>query len=152
MIFKTVISRRAAWNAALGALCLFTGVAAAHAQSTTDWMVGTWTGTGSQTGTGSHWSMSLTVQRQGANLNYKIDYPSLNCGGYWTLIDATPAKVSFTEHITYGRDKCVDLGAVTIAEFDKAPDSPVVGRMAFRWVGTQPNEQSDYADAVLTRS
>ena len=143
----------------LVSVCLLTSVGVSQAQpdkigkmaSLTQWMVGTWTGIGSQSGTGSSWSIQLTVQQQGAGgYTYKIDYPSLSCGGYWTLDSAGRNTAGFTEHITYGREKCVDLGTISV-------DLPEGGgidieKMAFHWTGTQPNGNVDNAGATLTRS
>jgi hypothetical protein len=141
------ISRRAMTRSAFAALCLCVSAGASEAEPA--WMIGTWTGTGSQTGTSSHWTIQLAVQRQADGaLAFKIDYPSLNCGGYWTLIGDGPANASLTEHITYGRQTCVDLGTITVTP----KPANGVQQMSFVWTGTQPNGKSDYADAVLTRT
>jgi hypothetical protein len=116
----------------------------------TDWLAGTWTGTGSQL-TGPSWSMRLSVQPQDSGNTYKIDYPSLNCGGYWELRDVSTNAVVFIEHIVYGRDRCVDLGSITVSPLPDASGSTKVVRMAWRWDGKQPSGKSDQAEAVLTR-
>ncbi|HUO94411.1 MAG TPA: hypothetical protein VMU22_15905 [Rhizomicrobium sp.] len=115
------------------------------------WMVGSWSGSGSQSGTGSSWAMHLTVTEQGPNsYSYAIDYPSLGCGGNWTFNAGNGNTGSFTEHITYGRDKCVDGGMVTVGAM--STPSGAINQMMFRWQGTQPNGSTDYAQGSLTRS
>ena len=114
------------------------------------WMEGAWGGTGSQSG-GSSWSIRLTVQKQGVtNYYYKIEYPSLDCGGYWTFNAGNGDTGSFTEHIVYGRDKCIDGGAITVGAV--ASSSGSINRMAFRWEGSQPSGQRDSAQGTLTRN
>ncbi len=152
--------KRSARILVLASLCLWTSAGVSQAQpdkasniaSKTQWMAGTWTGIGSQSGTGSSWSIQLTVQQQGTGgYSYKIDYPSLNCGGYWTLTTVGRNSAGFTEHIVYGREKCVDLGTISVG----VPESQGgidVEKMAFHWTGTQPNGNVDNAGATLTRS
>jgi len=116
------------------------------------WMVGSWIGSGSQSGTGSTWPMHLTVDERGLqSWDYKIDYPSLGCGGYWTFDRGNGNTGSFTEHIVYGRDKCIDGGMVTVGAMPAA--SGAIKQMMFRWEGRQPNTgHEDYAQGMLTRS
>jgi hypothetical protein len=138
------ISRRVLTRTTFAALCLCASAGVSEAEPA--WMIGSWTGTGSQTGTSSHWTIQLTVQRQNDGaLAFKIDYPSLNCGGFWTLNGDNATNASLTEHITYGRQTCVDLGSITV--------TPKPGnQMSFVWTGTQPDGKSDYADATLMRA
>ena len=113
------------------------------------WMVGKWEGTGSQQQTGSSWTIALTVSDQGVqNYAYRIDYPSLGCGGYWTFNNGDGNTGSFTEHITYGREKCVDLGTITVG----AVGGGHISQMAYHWSGTQPNGDTDNAGATLART
>ena len=85
------------------------------------WLEGLWTGQGYQSikqadrapGTDdfeSNWSIALTVEH-GA---FKIDYPSLGCGGHWTRASGNDREIVFTEFITYGRERCIDRGKVTL--------------------------------------
>jgi hypothetical protein len=103
--------------------------------SPTAWMQGSWSGTGSQSNSSGSWSMQLSV----AGSSYSISYPSLGCGGYWSLNNTGQGVASFVEHITYGRDKCVDGGAVTVGRLSAS-------QMQFRWAG-----QGIQANATLTR-
>jgi hypothetical protein len=115
------------------------------------WMLGSWTGTGSQSGTGSSWTIALNVQQQGAqNYYYKIDYPSLDCGGYWSFNSGNADTGTFTEHIVYGRDKCIDLGTITVGAVSGSDGR--IRTMAFHWTGLQPNGRQDNAGATLTRN
>ena len=117
-----------------------------------DWMEGMWTGQGSQSD-GSSWSMKLTVYGSGGPQMFKIDYPSLGCGGSWTLISAQSSGVGgtaqLTESITYGRGKCVDGGTITVGSLRTYGNH--VQTMAFHWTGRQPSGQIDYAGGTLTR-
>jgi hypothetical protein len=99
------------------------------------WMQGTWQGTGYQSGTKSSWAMRLVVTAS----SYSIQYPSLSCGGYWSLNQTGSGTASFTEHITSGKDKCVDGGSVTVGKLGQ-------NQMQFRWSGN-----GDTATATLTK-
>ena len=115
------------------------------------WMLGSWTGSGSQSGTGSTWTVALTVQEQGTrSYYYKIDYPSLDCGGYWSFNSGNADTGTFTEHIVYGRDKCVDLGTITVGAVTSSDGH--IRTMMFHWMGTQPDGSQDNAGGTLTRS
>jgi uncharacterized caspase-like protein len=85
------------------------------------WLEGLWTGQGYQSikradrapgadDYESNWSIALTVE-QGA---FKIDYPSLGCGGHWSRVLGNDREIVFTENITYGRERCIDKGKVTL--------------------------------------
>lgn len=79
------------------------------------WLNGTWEGTGYQIDNNSTWTMKL-VARQGG---YTIEYPSLNCGGRWRLLRIDSWRARFTEHITSGREVCVDRGNVVIQRLSR---------------------------------
>jgi hypothetical protein len=95
--------------------------------------------------------MHLMVAERGLqSWDYKIDYPSLGCGGYWTFNQGSGNTGSFTEHITYGRQKCVDGGSITVGALSSGTGS--LNRMMFRWQGRQPNSgEVDYAQGTLSR-
>jgi len=93
----------------------------ASTSSSQGWLEGLWTGQGYQSikqadrapGTDdfeSNWSIALTVEHG----VFKIDYPSLGCGGHWTRVSGNDREVLFTEFITYGRERCIDRGKVTL--------------------------------------
>ena len=104
-------------------------------------MTGTWVGSGHQSpagDAGADWSIAMTIGDGSAS----IDYPSLGCGGSLsqTARDATSAE--FHESITYGQDKCIDGGDITVRFFK--------GNLSWTWVG-QADGQPYNAVAVLTR-
>ena len=112
-------------------------------------MIGTWTASGTQL-TGHAWSLRLTIQPQeGGGYSYKIDYFPEPCSGYWTVQSVSPDLVTFTEHIVYGHERCLDLGHWTVSPL---PDgSGKITHMAGRWEGLQPDGRHDEAEGVLTR-
>lgn len=103
--------------------------------SPTAWMSGSWSGSGYQENAKSSWTMRLVIRQD----NYSIEYPSLSCGGYWTLNNTGQGVASFSEHITYGKDKCIDGGSVTIGDLGG-------GHMQYRW-----SSSDDTATGNLTR-
>jgi hypothetical protein len=116
-----------------------------------DWMEGMWAGQASQ-GI-SNWPMQLTVDGSGGPQMFKVDYPSLGCGGSWSLISARPAgyggTAQFMETITYGQGKCVTGGAITVGALRAVENR--IQLMSFNWSGRQPSGQVDYASGVLNR-
>jgi hypothetical protein len=89
-------------------LCCMTS--AASSQSKNRWLNGTWEGTGYQTDNNETWTMKLTVR----NNRYKIEYPSLKCGGRWIPLSIDGRRAAFIEKITFGLADCVDNGNVVI--------------------------------------
>jgi len=76
------------------------------------WLQGIWTGRGFQN-SGSSWTIRL-VALEGS---YQISYPSLNCGGDWRGMSVeTPDKIHFREYITYGMQRCIQTGDVTLVK------------------------------------
>jgi len=80
---------------------------------------------------GSHWSIELVLSGQGG----QIGYPSVECAGTWTLIEAGPNRLQFIEQITSGIENCIPLGAATL---EPLPD----GALLYTW-----KEHSDKIDA-----
>src|SRR5215469_893031 len=87
---------------------------AANAGQIPTWMVGTWSGSAEVEH--SPYGIHLTVTRAGS---YHVSYPSLHCGGYWSLNRTSKRVATFREHITSG--KCVD-GTVTITAASIGPN------------------------------
>ena len=81
-----------------------------QASSVTNNFQGTWEGQGYQYDIEESWTIKLVI----AEGQYKIDYPSLQCGGVLTLLNATANKMEFREKITYGL--CVDNGDTVITK------------------------------------
>lgn len=75
-------------------------------------MNGSWTGKGYQDN-GSQWTIALVADAQ--KNSYNINYPSLSCGGVWTLKSSDGQKAWFNETITYGKEKCVN-GIVVVTQ------------------------------------
>jgi hypothetical protein len=80
------------------------------AQGKSDWITGTWRGTGRQFNDGSTWSMSLVAGKK----KYQIKYPSLKCIGEWRLIRLTSKSAKFRERIHYGVSKCEPRGTIIV--------------------------------------
>ncbi|MCB9946381.1 MAG: hypothetical protein H6842_00980 [Rhodospirillaceae bacterium] len=93
----------------------------AGAQTVPSVLIGDWDGWGRQ-GTGSRWSIAVTVTPSGA----RIDYPSLNCGGVLELLTAEKMVARFHERLTYGLEGCIDGGQV---ELRVTPE----GGLSYRW-------------------
>lgn len=72
--------------------------------------VGVWEGEGQQPGVS--WTISINIQR-GEQL---IEYPSLNCGGFLTLVEESEAQLLFKETLTFGFHICGDLGFVELTD------------------------------------
>jgi hypothetical protein len=109
------MKRSLAWSAAPGlAACLLAACAAtpiASAQQLSA-IAGEWRGVGLQVdreGVQSTWTMSLSVARDGESL---IDYPTLSCGGSWTLQQAAVDQFEFIETIDHG--PCVTGGRIHV--------------------------------------
>lgn len=83
----------------------------ANESSGPGWLNGTWEGTGSQ---GIFIKTTWKIRLVAGPNSYSVSYPSLGCGGYWSLIQAGAETASFTEHINYGKDRCVDNVFVTV--------------------------------------
>jgi hypothetical protein len=103
----------------LGALtisCGSTGGSARESAPETEWIDGVWNGIGYQRDVGSTWTIRLTVNR--SENRFKIEYPSLACGGEWRLVEFTSHSGKFIERIVFGRDRCADNGTIVITLVD----------------------------------
>ena len=69
---------------------------------------GVWQGTCGQYHTS--WTVKLTIRDH----LYRIDYPSLACGGKLTLLSSSPKKLEFQEQLEYGESNCRDNGRVKL--------------------------------------
>ncbi len=97
---------------ALTAFSVSATFAGESAKSTSPaWMVGTWVGTGYQTG-GSTWSIALQVNGRGPTCT--INYPSLSCGGTWSLLKLDAGVAWFEERIEHGVSRCTNGGKVAV--------------------------------------
>ena len=113
-------------------------VAASHALAA-DPLVGVWEGRGTQNppGRDPSWSIVMTINaKDGA-----IQYPSLSCGGTLTQLARDGNSAQFRETITYGRDRCIDGGTITV--------SVANGSLSWTWRGVSGGTQYD-ASAEVT--
>ncbi|HEV7745167.1 MAG TPA: hypothetical protein VGO56_09250 [Pyrinomonadaceae bacterium] len=95
-------------------LLLLASTAAAQSKSKS-WLHGFWEGTGYQTDDQTTWSMQLTITKTKAGRRvFRIEYPSINCGGYWKLQSINGSGARFRELLDHGQDKCSDKGLVRI--------------------------------------
>jgi len=102
----------------LSLLLVLASTAAAQRKSNS-WLHGFWEGTGYQTDDQTTWSMQLTITKTKAGrLVFRIEYPSLNCGGYWKLLSIGVSRARFRELLDHGQDKCSDKGQVRIETID----------------------------------
>ncbi len=102
------------------------------------WLEGSWSGTAYQNDIEENWTIKLTARKR----RYRVDYPSLNCGGEWRLVRMDAKTARFREKITYGRDRCVVNGRVTIQKLNKS-------QVAFWYI--EPKKTRVSAIAVLDR-
>jgi hypothetical protein len=124
------------FSAVLLSLCLSSAVCAQTKSNT--WIRGTWEGTGYQIDDQSTWTMLFTARGR----RFSIDYPSLNCGGRWQLINLNAYRARFKERLDHGQDKCADNGSVVIQRLSK-------GQIFFLYSNAGTREVS--ASAVLKR-
>jgi hypothetical protein len=105
---------------------------------TGSWLNGTWQGTGYQIDNNETWTMKLTV-RGG---RYRIEYPSLKCGGKWIPLSIDQSRARFIEKITFGLEDCVDNGKVVIERLSRR-------QIAYRYSNRGSREVT--ASAILNR-
>ncbi len=99
---------------------------------------GVWEGEGKQYNNKSSWTIKMKI----APDDYKIDYPSLNCGGNLILLSQTNDHIEFREKLTYGRNRCTDNGKIIISKSEKHK---------LKWLWYYSNGKLG-ADSVLTNS
>ena len=73
----------------------------------------------------------------------EVEYPELSCGGYWTFLRLDGEIYYFRETLTYGGDRCVDDGLVTL-------QSRSDGRWNWHWSGRDYSGVT--ASSVLQKS
>ncbi len=97
--------------------------------------IGVWEGEGQQSGIS--WSIRINIQ-QGEQL---IEYPSLNCGGFLTLVEESEAQLLFKEKITFGNGACIDLGFVELTDQSE-------NELVYRWYRSDSNGEKGVLFAV----
>lgn len=66
------------------------------------WIQGRWQGIGNQVD-GQSWEVALDATHLS---KIQIDYPDLDCGGKWKMVNKTENGADMRELLTYGLDKC----------------------------------------------
>jgi hypothetical protein len=91
--------------AVIGAwLCIALGVTGAQAAG----LGGSWSGQVAQ----SNPPATYPVEMQLSGETGRIDYASLGCGGTLEFLRTDGASHWYREHISYGKDKCIDAGVI----------------------------------------
>ncbi|MFD0991048.1 J domain-containing protein [Mariniflexile jejuense] len=111
------------------------------------WLKGELSGTIEQFDINEKWVMNLNVKKGrdifGSEiLSFKVDYPSLNCGGDWGIISQSDNKIEFREKIKYGNDVCIDSGKAVVEK----KDNKII--ISFYL----PNNNTLYAQGILSNS
>ncbi|WP_326594947.1 serine/threonine-protein kinase [Streptomyces sp. NBC_01803] len=81
---------------------------------------GTWEGTVDE-GDGTP-PYDVIVEYSGGEVGEQVatvDYTRLECGGTWTLREATDYRVDVLEHLTFGQTECVDEVDITLTPVDE---------------------------------
>ena len=92
------------------------------------WLQGVWEGTGTQLTPKMSWSIKLAAE----NNTYTIEYPSLRCGGKWTLVEMGEDHAKFKEVITRGLNQCSSDGDILI---EKIGDSQLSYKYTLPFIG-----------------
>jgi hypothetical protein len=106
--------------------------------TTRKWLTGTWEGTGYQIDNNETWTMKLTARGR----RYRIEYPSLKCGGKWVPLSIDANRARFIEKITFGLPDCVDNGNVVVERLSRR-------QIAYRFSNRGTREIT--ASAILNR-
>ena len=119
-------------------ICLTSVVSSQNKKESGRWLNGTWEGTGYQIDNNETWTMKLTVRGRA----YKIEYPSLKCGGKWIPISIDRNRARLIEKITFGLEECVDNGSVVIERLNRR-------QIAYRYANRGTRQVT--ASAILIR-
>ncbi len=120
-------------------LISLTSVVSAQSKTpTTKWLSGTWEGTGYQIDNNETWTMKLIVRGRA----YRIEYPSLKCGGKWIPLSVNQRHARFIEKITLNLEACTNNGNVVIERLSRR-------QIAFRYTNRGSREVT--ASAILNR-
>lgn len=81
------------------------------------WLNGNWAGVGFQPEAGNDtWTIKFfcNVDKE----VFTIQYPSLNCQGFWKVLEKEKNRVVFQEQIAKGEHNCMLVGTVVITKVD----------------------------------
>jgi hypothetical protein len=104
-------------------------------------LLGTWSGSGHQTPAGaraSDYPIVMTLTEGGGS----IRYATLNCGGSLIELSRSATSAQYRESITYGADKCINGGTISVNLFR--------GQLSWTWIGQSGGKQINVV-AVLQR-
>lgn len=104
-------------------------------------MNGDWEGSGYQFNINESWTIKLIFDKE--SNKFKIDYPSINCSGYWKATAVTKYKIEFIETISTGKNKCINGGKVVLYLLDETRIEYL-----FYW----PNDRTLDAKGVISRT
>ena len=90
----------------IAVLMLVSAVAAIH--SSAGGLGGSWEGKVTQDNPPETYPMEMNLYGNVGNINY----PSLGCGGNLEFIRTDGKVYWYREHITFGKDKCIDGGTI----------------------------------------
>lgn len=97
--------------------------------------IGIWEGVGQQQG----FSWTIRIDIKGNEQN--IEYPSLNCGGFLTLLEETDSQLLLREKITFGLGSCLDNGFVELTDQSES-------ELVYRWYHPDSNDQKGELGAI----
>jgi hypothetical protein len=100
--------------------------------------LGLWEGEGQQPGIS--WTISIDLQLD----QQLIEYPSLNCGGYLTLLEESDAQLQFRETITFGQNVCCDQGIVELTDQSE-------NELVYKWFTDELSDACGEAVGSLTK-
>jgi hypothetical protein len=84
-----------------------------------DPIVGTWEGSVTQQSSGTTYTVEMTLFPRDADDHVgSVTYPTLGCEGYYTLESHDGDGVTLVEHITVGRDDCIDGAEIVLTTLD----------------------------------
>ena len=98
--------------------CLLLALSSPLGAQKIKWLEGSWLGDGYQPNAASfpYWDIQLYYSSKEKTIS--IIYPSLNCGGKWTLLKNEKNKATFRENLDYGFDKCGNGGTLVVSYID----------------------------------
>lgn len=100
-------------------VALNTELTFAQKNTTSNGLGGSWEGNITQSDTSITYDMKMILYGKVGN----IDYPSLSCGGTLEFVKTDGTTFWYKEHITFGKDKCIDGGLIQIRKHALGDDT-----------------------------
>lgn len=82
------------------------------------WLDGHWQGLGYQPDFSGEKTWSIDLYCDSQKDKFTIKYPSLDCGGKWTVVESFENRVVFREKIEDGIYTCMPTGIVIVTKVD----------------------------------